>query len=329
MQKSLLPWIYYLSLAVAGLCSRTSAYSAQKDLSFEFALIGDTPYNPEQATNLFPNMIAELNKRKLAFIVHDGDIKSGAAPCTDEIFRERLQQFQSFENPLIYIFGDNEWSDCGKVTNRAFAPEERLQKLREIFTQGERSLGKQTLLLKRQSDSEAFVKYRENVRWTFGNVLFAGLNVPGNDNHFGTSEYQQRNAANVSWIKEAFSLAARENYRALMIVAQADPFFELPESNPKRAGFNEMLSELERETVAWGKQVVFVHGDSHYFRIDQPLLSSVSHRRIENFTRVETFGNPDVHWVRVSVDPKDPNVFTYHAQHVQKNLVKHSAATAN
>ncbi len=44
---------------------------------------------------------------------------------------------------------------------------------------------------------------------------------------------------------------------------------------------------------------------------------------IENFTRVETFGNPESHWVRVIVDSKDPNVFTYKDEIVKKNLVKH------
>ena len=48
-----------------------------------------------------------------------------------------------------------------------------------------------------------------------------------------------------------------------------------------------------------------MHGDSHYFRIDKPLLDAQG-RRLENFTRVETFGdnqangNNDVHWVKVA-----------------------------
>ena len=93
--------------------------------------------------------------------------------------------------------------------------------------------------------------------------------------------------------------------------------------NQVRAGFNEMLGALERETLAFGRPVVLVHGDSHYFRMDQPLLDARSRRRIENFTRVETFGNPDVHWVKASVDWRDPNVFTFRPQHVRKNLAEH------
>ena len=88
-------------------------------------------------------------------------------------------------------------------------------------------------------------------------------------------------------------------------------------------GFNDLLALLERETIAFARPVVLVHGDTHYFRIDKPLVSSVSHRRLENFTRVETFGNPDSHWVRATVDPRDPQVFTFRQQIVEKNLVKH------
>ena len=59
-------------------------------------------------------------------------------------------------------------------------------------------------------------------------------------------------------------------------------------------------------------------------RIDQPLLGKRTGKRLENFTRVETFGDPDNHWIRVSVNPKDPNIFSYRAEYVRKNFVDHS-----
>ena len=303
--------------------SRPATRIASPDLRFDFALIGDVPYHELQATNQFPNMIEEMNQARLAFVVHDGDIKSGYTPCTDESFERVYAQFQTSRHPFIYLFGDNEWSDCGKVKTNAFDPLERLQKLRGLFTQGDRSLGQRTISLARQSDETHYAAFRENVRWTYGGVMFAGLNVPGDDNHFGTPEFGPRNAANIAWIQDAFALATRENLRAVMLIMQANPHFDLAVTNQLRRGFNEMLDVIEKETLAFKKPVVFVHGDSHYFRIDQPLLGSRSRRRIENFTRVETFGNPDVHWLRVSVDWRDPNVFRYHPQYVRKNLLKH------
>ena len=293
--------------------------------SFDFALIGDVPYTAEQETNLFPNMIRELNAAKLAFVVHDGDIKSGSAPCSDSVYEARLRDFQSFTHPLIYVFGDNEWTDCGRATN-GFDPEERLQKLREVFMQGEQSLGQRKLPLARQSNDARFTKFRENVRWTMGDVTFLTLNVQGSLNNFGKREFAERNAANLAWLKESFAFASVENRRAVMVIIQANPLPERGSTNRVHAGYRDLVAALERETLTFQKPVVLVHGDSHYFRIDKPLYGAKSRRRIENFTRVETFGNPDVHWLRVTIDPHDPEVFTFRPQIVKSNLVNHGSS---
>jgi hypothetical protein len=294
--------------------------------AFDFALIGDVPYTDEQVTNLFPNMIAELNRQRLVFVVHDGDIKSGASPCDDQVFKDRLRDFQSFKHPLVYLFGDNEWTDCARATN-GFDPDERLAKLREMFTLGDESLGQPKIRLTRQSIDPSFSKFRENVRWTRSGVMFVGLNVPGSNNNYGKSEFTERNAANLAWIKESFSLARQSKRRAVMLIMQANPFPQAGSTNRTHAGFRPMMDLIEQETSTFNGPVVLVHGDSHYFRIDKPLVGSRSKRRLENFTRVETFGNPDVHWVRVTVNPHDPDVFTFRPQIVKANLVSHGQST--
>jgi hypothetical protein len=290
--------------------------------AFDFALIGDAPYTNEQVSNSFPNLIAALNRERLAFVVHDGDIKSGSTPCDDAVFEDRFRDFQKSRHPLIYLFGDNEWTDCARATN-SFDPEERLDKLREMFTRGDESLGQRRLRLTRQSIDPAFGKFRENVRWTRAGVMFVGLNVPGASNNYGKSEFAGRNAANLAWIKESFALARSTGRRAMMLIMQANPFPERGSTNRMHAGFRPMLELIERETLDFNGPVVLVHGDSHYFRIDKPLVSSKTKRRIENFTRVETFGDPDVHWVRVTANPRDPDVFTFRPQIVKENVGNH------
>lgn len=284
---------------------------------FDFALIGDVPYVPEQVTNSFPNLIRSLNRERLDFVVHDGDIKGGATPCDDAVYEDRLRDFNSFEHPFILLFGDNEWSDCGK-TKEPRDPEERLGKLREMFATGDQSLGKRKLSLNRQSS-----EYRENIRWTAGGVLFVGINVPGGINNYGTPEFRRRNEANLSWLKDSFAVAGKQNCRAVMLIWQANPFPEKGSTNRVHAGFRATLALLEAETLKFARPVVLVHGDSHYFRIDKPLTGTRSKRRIENFTRVETFGNPDVHWIRVTVDPRDPEVFTFRPRIIDANRVLH------
>ena len=91
-------------------------------------------------------------------------------------------------------------------------------------------------------------------------------------------------------------------------------------------GFTNFLLALREETIAFGKPVVLVHGDSHYFRIDKPLQDDAG-RRLENFTRLETQGdnaqndNNDVHWTKVLVDPRSREVFSFQQQVVPANRV--------
>jgi hypothetical protein len=124
-----------------------------------------------------------------------------------------------------------------------------------------------------------------------------------------------------------------------MIVSQADPGWNTadivgggPLRNPKTLaetdglpdGFQEFLLALRDEVIAFRKPVAYVHGDSHYFRVDRPFQDSAG-RRLENFTRVETFGdnqgngNNDVNWLKVTVDARSREVFTYQAQIVPAN----------
>jgi hypothetical protein len=53
---------------------------------------------------------------------------------------------------------------------------------------------------------------------------------------------------------------------------------------------------------------LFVHGDTHFFKMDKPLYSPT--KLLPNFTRLQTFGSPSLHWVRVTVDVASDNLFT-------------------
>jgi hypothetical protein len=94
---------------------------------------------------------------------------------------------------------------------------------------------------------------------------------------------------------------------------QADPNFDLQPTNPERTGFNDFINALQAELQNYDKPVMLVHGDSHYFRIDKP-LNNKDGLVITNFTRVETFGSPNVHWLQVTVDPHNPNLFEVNQQ---------------
>lgn len=63
----------------------------------------------------------------------------------------------------------------------------------------------------------------------------------------------------------------------------------------------------DKQTEQFKGQVLFVHGDTHFFKLDKPLYSPT--KLLPNLTRLQTFGSPSLHWVKVTVDPKSSHVF--------------------
>jgi hypothetical protein len=302
---------------------------------FTFALIGDLGYVPEEEPGV-DHVLADLNRdTTLAFVVHVGDLSSPRFGCTDALWAKRLAQFRASAHPLVYTPGDNEWTDCHEPTVPGGNPLERLAKLRTVFFAGEHTLGQRSFALTRQSQSAdpTFTKYWENVRWDLGGVTFLTLHVTGSNNGLGRTpegdaEYGERNQANLAWLRQGFEHAKATNSRAIVIMQQANMFPEFapfPGTPQTPSGYADLRGELQKETTAFGKPVVLVHGDSHFFRVDKPLSPRPARGvavtpALENFTRVETFGTPYHHWVHVTVDPNDPNVFTFRPRLVAANL---------
>jgi hypothetical protein len=204
------------------------------------------------------------------------------------------------------------------------------------------------------------VPCKENRRWTYRGITYATLNVQGSCNnrckdHPDDVEWAARNTADINWMKETFQVAKDRNSAAVMLIVQADvgfndrPAESEPNRDPKtlicnttginactastKDGFQSLLTELRTQVIGFGKPVAWVHGDSHIPRIDKPFLDSKG-LRIENFTRIETFGDnvvttdpthPDlndvdnIHWVKVFVNPESNNVFLFQDEIVQSN----------
>jgi hypothetical protein len=298
------------------LCSVPAAAHAQ---SYDVAVFGDMPYVRDDASRAFylpryHGLLDAVGSAPVEFAVHVGDYTTGPF-CGDSTVELRYREFQNFGRPLVFTFGDNDWTDCARG---GFDPLERLEKLRQVFTQGNESLGRTRIPLQRQSDQPPYAKFRENVRWTRGRELYVALNLPGSSNNWGRSaepsaEYLERNAANLAFLRESFALATRDSSRGIVIFIQANPGWNsLPEErNPEMTrGFDDFLRELQALTITFRKPVVLFHGDTHYFRIDKPLMDGHGHV-VENFTRVETFGHPNYYWVKLHVDPADPELFSF------------------
>jgi hypothetical protein len=316
-----------------------------EDRTFTVALWGDTPYSATEAVKIGA-LVADINAARVAFSVYDGDIKSGSSLCTDDVYAAAATRFDTFRSPMIYVPGDNEWTDCHRINNGGYNALERLGFLRQTLFADERSFGQRTLRLHHQGPLGG--TYSENTRWTYGDVVFLGLNIPGsNNNKVGptacissksvrtqadcdadNAEYAARDAANIQWLHDGFALARSRHLRGLMLVIQADMGFDFPETETFNEhllttapgpydGYDAFLSALVTETQSFDGQVVLVHGDTHFFKMDKPLVDQA--HLVPNLTRLETFGSPNIHWVKVTVDPRSRNVFRFEPMIVAGN----------
>ncbi len=342
MRKHLFPLLAALVAAAltAGLATARNdgRHAPVKSASaYAIGLWADLPYSEAQRTTGVPNLIADMNSQRLAFSVHAGDIKSGGTRCEDPVYSQAEAFFNSLRAPAIYTPGDNEWTDCDRPNNGAYSSAERLGYIRRTLFDDPVSFGQRRIRLEHQT-----APYVENTRWQRGRVTYAALHVVGSDNNRSgdvapdPAEWEARDRATNAWMRETFAGAQRSDAAAVMLVIQANPGFDAadPTRSPSRDprtllpddGFHNFLRALREETVAFRKPVVLVHGDSHYFRIDKPLLDSQG-RRLENFTRLETPGgnsrndNGDVHWVKVRVKPRSREVFSFQPQIVSGNRV--------
>jgi hypothetical protein len=186
-----------------------------------------------------------------------------------------------------------------------------LHKLREIFFAKPYSLGKKRWPVEQQSAA-----YPEHLRWRLGPVLFVSVNVPGPNNNFGMGqdagkEFVARNPVVIDWIRQGFATARREKSAAIVIAMQGDPGFKHFANGFAHSGYHELLELLQNETLNFLGQVLLLHGDTHWQRIDHPLHHPQKQEPIANFTRVESFGYPFMGWVKIIIDSDEPALFRF------------------
>jgi hypothetical protein len=322
---------------------------------FDFGVVGDIPYTRAQEAE-YARVMSHMNARELAFVAHIGDMmfdprpyerdpSLARMPGSDENYAFVLGTFQSCRHPLVLTPGDNDWSDVVQYKKVKMDPLERLQKLRAMFYPKGRSLGQRTMALESQAQDPAFAKYVENQTWAIQGVRFATLHIVGSDDNAKTSmdEHKERQAANVAWLKKAFAAAKAQGSAGIVLITHANPEFEnrwtrsyasryarsvrgadAPKA-PPAAPYDGFLDALIAEIQGYSKPVLYVHGDTHIFRIGKPLLNPKTQRFFENLTRIETFGWPDSAWVRVRVNPGNPHLFEIHPELVPGNSANHPA----
>jgi hypothetical protein len=313
-------------------------WASSSNAPVDLALIGDTPYGAVQIAD-FPQLIADINSATPPFgsIVHVGDIKNGSSLCDTSYFQFVLENFTLSAAPLIYTPGDNEWTDCHRANNGAYDPLERLESIRTLFfpTPG-LSLGQNKKQLLSQSFFLGFERFVENALWFEAGTVFATLHVVGSNNSLvpwytddttgtklddparRTAEEAARTTANLAWLERTFATAAERGAKSVIVLSQADMW-----DGTTVNGFDSTVQKLAQLSLSFGKPVLLVEGDSHVFKLDNPLAAGdATHgvtTPVPNFTRMVVQGStttPLSEWVRLHVDPaaSPPFSWTRHAR---------------
>jgi hypothetical protein len=312
--------------------------------AIDYAVIGDVPYGAS-ATERFPSLIESINQDpKVRRAVHVGDTKSGSTVCSDEWFDHIYDSFNSFRAPLIYTPGDNEWTDCHRDNNGNWNPLERLDAIRSLyFAEPGHTLGGRTKVVMAQDG------YPENQLWAESGVVFAAIHIVGSNNNLepgtcygpfdaacpdGTSpetaamagariaEATQRDEANRAWLNRAFDLAAEREAAGVVIFSHGDMWHPGDVADGADfSGHQAFVELLAARSAAFGSPVLLFAGDSHNFRVDQPLIDDTSYGAPDapNVTQitVDRSIEDDIVWLRLHVDPNAPSVFSWEEVVVQ------------
>ena len=291
---------------LAATCSLPAPAPLPPD-SFAFGVFGDGPYRGWEEGR-FRRLLVDVEAAGVEWLLHVGDILW--YPCSDQAFADRLAAMNTLEMPVMYTPGDNEWADCHEPIAGEYAPLDRLERLRALFfADPQYSVGGRPLRVESQSADSAFAEFIENARWRRGGFLFVTMHMTGSGNATDAfegrsaaddAEVARRTAAALAWMDEAFAIARTDSLSGIVLAIHGNPGLE---SEPEpRAGYDAFVDRLEEHVRGFAGSVLFIHGDSHTQRVDQPLTSRATGEVLSNFTRLESYGSPDIGWTRVVVD---------------------------
>jgi calcineurin-like phosphoesterase family protein len=193
--------------------------------------------------------------------------------------------------------------------------------------------------------------YVENVMWEQSKTLFVTLNLPGGSNNDSDawnnkagatpplnnndqSERSARTAADVRWLNQALATAEADNAHSVVIVGQAD-MWDTADSPSHQNLYEPIVEAMADDTTTFGKPVLYLNGDSHVYRSDNPLQKNSTcyiesgscgaqtvpcaattptntdawcqhpYYDVPNFHRIVVHGSTfPMEWLKLSIDPR-------------------------
>jgi hypothetical protein len=250
-------WLALCLLLCSGVC-------AAEDQEFSFGVIanvlkgrGDDPALREA--------IEMTDADSLAFVVANG-VKAGNEPCTDAVYKRRKALLEESKNGLIVSLTASDWAECRNAGGKSSAVI-KLNFLRDLFFADEFSAGATKIPLVRQSTIAKFRDFSENARWEVGDIMFATLNLPRNNNHYvidagRNSEFEDRLVANRDWIHRIFSYATRRRLDGIVLFSDGNPLAPPVSKAVKRDGYMETRKLIQSLSEKFAGRVLLIHGQA-------------------------------------------------------------------
>ncbi|MES2025106.1 MAG: hypothetical protein V4448_06095 [Pseudomonadota bacterium] len=274
---------------------------------FSFGVIAKPVQSANSETTLRES-IEESDADNLAFVVVSG-IKADNEACSDTLYKERRSLLDSAKNGVIVSITGNDWTRCGNTKNRVTATE-RMNRIRDLFFTDEFSFGDSKLPLVRQSMMPQFRSYGENMRWRIGDVMFATINLPANNNNYlnaagRNSEFEDRQTANSDWLKRLFLTAKISKVDGIVLFCDGNPLLKAEHSSMFSSGKREGFADIRRQILAFSEKF---HGKILIVHSDQNSRPVASPKGIDWHGNVGAL-RVDPPWRKIVVNPALPELF--------------------
>jgi len=341
-------------LAAAGIAS-THVFAKETDHegfdrddhTVSLAVFGDWPYSQALLDNAHLLVNSVNDDHDVDLVLHVGDIHSGSMPCTSAGILPAIAtanpgwnqaiyyQFQQFNDPVVYLPGDNEWADCHKSKQfSSGAPLKELASVRSLFfAKPGVTLGRHEKKVWSQAEYfdpayPADSQFVENVIWKSGDVVFVTFNIPGGSNDDKSpwsgsfanptaqaQEKADRSAANLRWLNTAFDLAKYSRAKAVVVAEQAD-LWDPEAIAVGGAGLDQytpFVKQLANLSLEFKRPVLVLNGDTHLYHTDTPLADPTSAtgvihntQAVPNLSRIVVQGstNAPAEWLKLTIDTR-------------------------
>ena len=296
-----------LLLQALALCVAVAhASSALADpVEFSFGVIAH-PRASTADNNSLQSSIEETDSDNLAFVAVQG-IKPTQDACSDKVYQRQKSLLDGARNGLIVSLAASDWAKCPVDSSKSSAVG-RLARLRDLFFFDDFSLGASRIPVIRQSMIAKFRNYPENARWQIGDVMFATVNLPANNNNYvvdagRNSEFEDRLIANRDWLNRVFTYANREKVAGVVLFSDSNPFAPSRLSMNQRDGLAETRKLATSLAGKFQGKILVVHGQTAGTRN----AAIAWHGNIGEFGAMPG-------WTKVNVDTRQGRLFSIEPQ---------------